>query len=202
MLEGTQGDYFEKRAHAHHAPGLPDRTDGIQKLQSLGHRRLRGTHRQDVRGGPMPQRGKIPENLKRIRKICQMLQEASCSEGEIPASTCGQRLDAVAAARAAAMRRQVGETSKKVKKAQAFQTQIKDAVFAALDEAEKTPELAKTDEHYHWKKACDAAFAVAGLIYPDNDAMKKEARKLAVDFFHAYWEPADADADADADAGA
>ena len=107
---------------------------------------------------------------------------------------------ALAAAAAALRNRLVTHKSKQVKAAQTFQTQIKDAVFAALKEAEKTPDLAKDDEYYYWNKAYAAATAVADSLYPDDDAKKEEVDKLTGDLFDEYFKKPDAGAGAGDDA--
>ena len=103
---------------------------------------------------------------------------------------------ALSAASAAARNRHVTDKSKQVKAAQTFQTQIKDAVFAAFKEAEKTPDLAKDDAHYYWNRGYAAATAVVDLVYPGNDAKKEEVYKITEGFFDEYFLPPDAGAGA------
>ena len=111
-----------------------------------------------------------------------------------PAAASG--VAALAAAAAAARHKLVTDKGKKVKAAQTFQTQTRDAVWAALKEAEKTPDLAKDYAYYYWNRAYAAATAVADSLYPGDDAKKEEVYKLTEDLFDEYFKKPDADADA------
>ena len=91
------------------------------------------------------------------------------------------------------------DTHKANKKLLEFQKRIKDAVFAALDKAQETPERAKEDERYYWKSAWRAAFVVAANMYPDDDAKTQEARQLALEAFDEFAGKDGAGADAGAD---